>query len=175
MWHESDARSFFFFQIIGTFGQEKRWQLGVPSTYQHPLAPSDTLLDPSNTTQLEKRSSSLKLLDTPAATTTAAMVTTEGDGQSNVSERHKEVSPAELSVESVVSIHELSPEPKERKRGGEASVEGGEKSISGVINLADLETNSGVLKTLCVSDVHNGTLYYLYTCSTSLHNNNNDF
>lgn len=135
----------FFWQIVGTFGQEKRWQLGVPSTYQHPLAPSDTLLDPSNITQLE-RSSSLKRLDTPAAaTTTAAMVATEGDGQSEVSERHKEASRAELSVESVVSIHESSPpEPKERKRGGEASVEGGEKSTSSVINLADLETNSEV-------------------------------
>ena len=131
---------FFFWQIVGTFGQEKRWQLGVPSTYQHPLAPGDTLLDPLNITQLEKRSSSLKRLDTPAAaTTTAAMVTTE------VSERHKEASRAELSVDSVVSIHEsLPPEPKERKRGGEASVEGGEKSTSGVINLADLEPNSEV-------------------------------
>ena len=88
----------------------------------------------------------MKRLDTPAAaTTTAAMVTTEGDGQSEVSERHKEASRAELTVESVVSIHESSPpEPKERKRGVETSVEGGEKGTSGVISLADLETNSEV-------------------------------
>ena len=38
-------------KIVGTFGQEKRWQLGVPSSYQHPMAPSDTLLDPKSIAQ----------------------------------------------------------------------------------------------------------------------------
>ena len=117
----------------GTFGQEKRWQLGVPSTYQHPLAPSDTLLDPTSITQLEKRleRSSLKL-DTPATTT----ATTKGDGQ-DVSDRHREA--ADLSVESVISIHE-SPEPVGRKRGGEKLE--GEKNTTSVINLAELETRN---------------------------------
>lgn len=118
--------------IIGTFGQEKRWQLGVPSTYQHPLAPSDTLLDPTNITQLENRleRSSLIKFDTPATATTAA--TTEGN-----SDRHQEA--GELSVESVVSVHE-SPKPEEGERDGGKERE----KSSSVINLhvAELETNS---------------------------------
>ena len=32
--------------VAGTFGQEKPWQLGMSSTYQHPLAPKDVLFDP---------------------------------------------------------------------------------------------------------------------------------
>ena len=31
---------------VGTLGQEKQWWLGDASTYQHPLAPVDVLLDP---------------------------------------------------------------------------------------------------------------------------------
>ena len=74
------------------------------------------------------------MLDTPATTT----VTTKGNGQ-DVSDRHQEA--VELSVESVISIHE-SPEPEERKRGGEKLE--GEKNTTSVINLAELETNSEV-------------------------------
>lgn len=110
--------------------------MGVPSTYQHPLAPSDTLLDRTNITQLEKRleRSSLKL-DTPALTTSTA----EGDVQ-DVSDRHQEAG-AELSVESVVSVHESAGPERERKGRGE-TLEGEE--TTSVINLADLETNSEV-------------------------------
>ena len=34
------------FLLLGTLGQEKQWWLGDASTYQHPLAPVDVLLDP---------------------------------------------------------------------------------------------------------------------------------
>lgn len=32
--------------LVGTFGQDKPWQLGNNRTYQHPVAPKDVLLDP---------------------------------------------------------------------------------------------------------------------------------
>ena len=86
-------------------------------------------------TQLEKRleRSSLKL-NTAAGTTT----TTESNGHS--SDRDQEAIHHELSVESVVSVHE-SPQRKEKERDG---VKEGEKSTASVINLAELETNSEV-------------------------------
>ena len=31
--------------LPGTFGQDQKWKLGDPSTYQHPLAPKDVLMD----------------------------------------------------------------------------------------------------------------------------------
>lgn len=38
---------------LGTFGQEGRWRLGDPATYQHPLSPSDVLLDPQTVPEIE--------------------------------------------------------------------------------------------------------------------------
>ena len=37
---------FFLLLLLGTLGQEKQWWLGDASTYQHPLAPLDVLMDP---------------------------------------------------------------------------------------------------------------------------------
>lgn len=32
--------------FIGTFGQPNVWDITAPSTYQHPMAPYDVLVDP---------------------------------------------------------------------------------------------------------------------------------
>ena len=73
--------------------------------------------------------SSLKL-DTPATTTTVTTIEANSD-------RHQEA--GELSVESVVSVHE-SPEPEEGKRDGEK--ERGKSSSVINLHVAELETNS---------------------------------
>ena len=39
-------KHFFLLLLLGTLGQEKQWWLGDASTYQHPLAPLDVLMDP---------------------------------------------------------------------------------------------------------------------------------
>ena len=34
------------FLLVGTFGQPNIWDIALPSSYQHPMAPYDVLVDP---------------------------------------------------------------------------------------------------------------------------------
>ena len=104
MYNQSPSltHTFHYDTPTGTFGQEKRWQLGVPSTYQHPLAPSDTLTDPSSMTQLDEK------LERSSLKETAANGRSDGGKEGG-----------ELSVESVVSF--VSEESRGEEEGEEAS------------------------------------------------------
>lgn len=50
----------YFLLRLGTLGQEKQWWLGDASTYQHPLAPVDVLLDPLSIPEVKYASQLVK-------------------------------------------------------------------------------------------------------------------
>lgn len=135
--------------MLGTFGQEKRWQLGVPSTYQHPLSPSDTLqLEPTSGVEKQLKISDRKV-NTPSTTATpvASTTTAEVKGHSfevkgHIDDDGRQEVAGELFIESVVSVSK-SLEPPELRAAVERD-RGVEKQGTGAINIAELENNSEV-------------------------------
>ena len=114
----------------GSFGQEQRWQLGVPSTYKHPLAPRDTLVDKSNMSLLEERLLQVGNKVDEAATASRG---TSGGGGDDRGGRDEE-----LTVDSFVSM------------GGGEKERGDRERSTSVVDLSESESTTEV--TVCVCE-----------------------